>query len=284
MLRHIRLMTAGESHGPQVTAILDSMPAGIELDAERIAAGMRRRQLGFGRGNRMKIENDQVEFRSGVRFGRSTGAPITLVIPNRDHENWTETLAAFGDAPEDRGRRLTRPRPGHADLVGMLKYEHDDARDILERASARETVARVAAGEVARAMLDAVGVEVFSHVISIGDQSADTSGFDPSTWRQTAEQNDLRCVEGYERMRAAIEAAANDGDTLGGVFEVIASGLPLGLGSSMSPDTKLDAQLAFALMSIPAVKGCEIGPAFENAFQRGSAVHDEIIPVPSEPP
>lgn len=278
MLHHLRLLTAGESHGPQITAILDGLPAGIELDPARIAAGMRRRQLGYGRGNRMKIENDAVEVRSGVRFGRTTGAPVTLVVPNRDHENWTEILAAFGDPPAERARRVTRPRPGHADLVGMMKYEHDDARDILERASARETVARVAAGEVARALLGALGIEVFSHVVSIGDVDATPADVGASGFRERVEANELRCAGGFEEMKAAIDAAGADGDTLGGVFEVVATGLPVGLGTSMAPDRKLDAQLAFALLSVPAVKGCEIGPAFANARARGSAVHDEIVP------
>ena len=284
MLQHLRLLTAGESHGPQITAILDGMPAGIELDAERIAANMRRRQIGHGRGNRMKIETDAVELRSGVRFGRTTGAPITLVVPNRDHENWAHVLAAFGDPPADRQRRLTRPRPGHADLVGMLKYEHDDARDVLERASARETVARVAAGEVARALLEAIGVDVFSHVVRIGDVAADVGGLDPVTIRTRAEANDLRTADAYEAMKSAIDAAGADGDTLGGVFEVVATGMPVGVGTSMAPDRKLDASLAFALLSVPAVKGCEIGPAFENAARRGSEVHDEIVPRGDDPP
>jgi chorismate synthase len=280
MLRILRLLTAGESHGRQLTAVLDGMPAGIELDPERIAANMARRQGGFGRGHRMRIENDAVEVVSGVRFGRTTGAPITLVVPNRDYANWTEVMRAFGPPPAERERRLTRPRPGHADLVGMLKYGHDDARDVLERASARETAARVAAGEIARAFLHAIGIEVTSHVLSIGDAAADLSGLDPATMRARAEQNDLRCAEGYDRMRAAIESAAADGDTLGGVVEVIATGLPVGLGTSMAPDRKLDARLAFALLSVPAVKGCEFGPAFANATLRGSEVHDAIVPVP----
>lgn len=278
MLQNLRLLTAGESHGPQITAILDGLPAGIELDPERIAANMRRRQLGYGRGNRMKIENDAVEVRSGVRFGRTTGAPVTLVIPNRDHENWSAILAAFGDPPAERARRVTRPRPGHADLVGMLKYEHDDARDVLERASARETVARVAAGEVARALLAGLGIDVFSHVVSIGDVDADPFDGKAADLRALVEENDLRCVGAYDRMKEAIDAAGADGDTLGGVFEVVASGLPVGLGTSMAPDRKLDARLAFALLSVPAVKGCEFGPAFANARRRGSAVHDEIVP------
>lgn len=274
----LRMLTAGESHGPQITAILDGLPAGISVDEETIAAGMARRQVGFGRGGRMSIENDRLEIRSGVRFGRTTGAPVTLVVPNRDHENWTEILRVFGPPPKDVERRLTRPRPGHADLVGMLKWGHDDARDVLERASARETVARVAMGEILRSMLRAVGVHVFSHVRSIGDVAADLNAIDPTAIEEIAEANDLRCAEGYERMREAITRAGAEGDTLGGVFEVVAMELPVGLGSSMAPDRKLDARLAAAILSVPAVKGCEIGPAFENATRRGSRVHDEIVP------
>lgn len=284
MLRILRLLTAGESHGPQITAILDGVPAGVEIDPGLVAANMARRQRGFGRGNRMKIETDAVEIKSGVRFGRTTGAPLTLVIPNRDHESWTEVMRAFGPPPVDRARRLTRPRPGHADLVGMIKYEHDDARDVLERASARETAARVAAGEVARALLRALGIEVFSHVLSVGAARADLRGVDVKDIARLAEANDLRCAEGYERMRAEVERAAAAGDTVGGVVEVIVTGLPVGLGTSMAPDRKLDARLAFALLSVPAVKGCEFGPAFENARLLGSEVHDEFVPVPGALP
>lgn len=280
----LRFLTAGESHGPQITAILDGMPAGVPLDPERIAANLRRRQVGFGRGHRMQIEVDAVEFASGVRFGETVGGPITLVIANRDHANWTEVLSPFGTPPTERARELTRPRPGHADLVGMLKYDRADARDILERASARETVARVAAGEVARALLAALDVDTFSHVRSIGNVEAQVEGLDADRLRELAEANDLRTADAYDAMRAAIEAAGADGDTLGGVFEVVTRGLPPGLGSSMAPDRKLDARLAFALLSIPAVKGCEFGPAFANAAARGSAVHDEIVPAPDGPP
>jgi len=280
----LRLLTAGESHGPQITAILDGMPAGVRLDPERIAANLRRRQIGFGRGHRMQIEVDTVEFASGVRFGETVGGPITLVVANRDHANWTEVLKPFGDPPDRRARELTRPRPGHADLVGMLKYARGDARDILERASARETVARVAAGEVARALLDALDVDPFSHVRSIGPVEARVDGQDYDDIHARAEANDLRTADAYDAMRAAIEAAGADGDTLGGVFEVVTRGLPPGLGSSMAPDRKLDARLAFALLSIPAVKGCEFGPAFANAAARGSAVHDEIVPAEDGPP
>lgn len=280
----LRLLTAGESHGPQLTAILEGMPAGVPLDPEAVARGMARRQVGFGRGGRMRIEHDRAEFLSGVRFGETLGSPITLVVPNRDHERWRDVLAAFGAPPQDRSRRITRPRPGHADLVGMLKYEREDARDVLERASARETAARVAAGEVVRSLLRELGVEVTSHVLSIGAAEARVEGMEVEAIAAAAEQNDLRCAEGYDRMRAEIEAAGGAGDTVGGVFEVVATGLPPGLGSSMSFDRKLDARLAAALLTIPAVKGCEMGPAFANARRRGSQVHDEILPSPGELP
>jgi len=280
----LRFLTAGESHGPQITVILDGIPAGLRLDPAAIAHGMRRRQLGYGRGNRQQIERDEAEFLSGVRFGSTTGAPVTIAVRNRDHANWQHILSAFGEKPKERDRAVHRPRPGHADLVGMLKYGHEDARDVLERASARETCARVAAGEVARAVLEGLDVHVFSHVRSIGDAQAELDGIELAQLEALAEANDLRCAEGYDRMKAAIDAAAAEGDTVGGVFEVVATGVPIGLGSSMAPDRKLDARLAFALLSIPAVKGCEFGPAFENASLRGSAVHDEILPVEGETP
>ena len=280
----LRLLTAGESHGPQLTAILDGVPAGLRLDPERIAAAMARRQLGFGRGNRQQIERDGVRFVGGVRFGETTGAPIAMIVDNRDHVHWTETLAAFGPPPVDRARRVDRPRPGHADLVGMLKYEREDARDILERASARESAARVAAGEVARALLEGIGVRIFSHVLSIGAAKVELGDLGPDEIHARAEANDLRCAEGYERLRAEIEEAGKEGDTVGGVFEVVATGVPVGLGTSMAPDRKLDARLAAALLSIPAVKGCEVGPAFANASRRGSEVHDEYLPVEGDLP
>ncbi|HKI83125.1 MAG TPA: chorismate synthase [Candidatus Krumholzibacteria bacterium] len=280
----LRLLTAGESHGPQLTVILDGLPAGIPVDPDALLRGMARRQVGFGRGNRQRIEKDMAECVAGIRFGRTTGAPIALVVKNRDHENWSEVLSPFGDPPRESPRRLTRPRPGHADLVGMLKYAHHDARDVLERASARETAARVAAGEVLRLFLGELGVSVHSHVIQIGEVKAELQGFASDKIFELAEANDLRTAGAYEAMRAAIEEAQAQGDTLGGIFEVVVEGLPPGLGSSMAPDRKLDARLAAAMLSIPAVKGMEIGPAFANSALLGSAVHDEIVPVAGKPP
>lgn len=277
MFKVLRFLTAGESHGPALTAILDGMPAGILLDPDRIAAGMARRQGGYGRGGRMKIERDEVDFLGGVRFGRTTGAPVALQVRNRDHANWGEALAPFGESAAGEAHRLTRPRPGHADLTGMLKYGHDDARDVLERASARETAVRVAAGEVARALLASVGVDLFSHVIRVGSAEADVDDLADETIRQRAESSELSCADGEEQMRAEIDAAREAGDTVGGVFEVVVTGLPVGLGSCMAPDRRLDARLAMALLSVPAVKGCEFGPAFLNAGRRGSEVHDEVM-------
>lgn len=277
MLRVLRLLTAGESHGPCLTAILDGMPAGVLLDEALIARNLARRQAGYGRGGRMKIETDAVEFLGGVRFGRTTGAPIALRVPNADNANWGEVLAPFGDPSAGEERRLSRPRPGHADLVGMLKYGHTDARDVLERASARETAVRVAAGEVARALLREVGATVFSHVLSVGEAAADVSALDVDEISRRAEASSMRCADNEAGMRAAVDAAAADGDTVGGVFEVVVAGLPVGLGSCMASDRRLDARLAMAILSVPAVKGCEFGPAFANARQRGSEVHDEIL-------
>lgn len=277
MFRVLRFLTAGESHGPALTAILDGVPAGVRLDPERIAENLARRQGGYGRGGRMKIESDAVEFLGGVRFGRTTGAPVALQILNADHVNWGEVLAPFGDPAQGQARRLSRPRPGHADLVGMLKYGHQDARDVLERASARESAARVAAGEIARALLAEVGVSVFSHVLRVGAAAAELGDLDLDTIEQRARQSEVRSAGGDAAMLAEIDAAREAGDTVGGVFEVVVRGLPVGLGSSMAPDRRLDARLAMAILSVPAVKGCEFGPAFENAARRGSQVHDEIL-------
>jgi chorismate synthase len=277
MFKVLRFLTAGESHGPALTAILDGMPAGVALDPDRIAASLARRQGGYGRGGRMKIERDAVDLLGGVRFGRTTGAPVALRVKNRDHENWGDVLAPFGDPSGGQARRLSRPRPGHADLVGMLKYGHEDARDVLERASARESAVRVAAGEIARALLGAVGVSVFSHVLRIGAVEADLSGLDSVEIEERARSSEVGAAAGESEMRAEIDAAREAGDTVGGVFEVVATGLPVGLGSSMAPDRRLDARLAMAILSVPAVKGCEFGPAFETAARRGSEVHDEIL-------
>ena len=221
MFKVLRFLSAGESHGPVLTAILDGMPAGVPLDPARIAANLARRQGGYGRGGRMKIERDEVDFLGGVRFGLTTGAPVALQVRNRDHGNWGEALAPFGAVAAGGSVRLTRPRPGHADLVGMLKYGHDDAGDVLERASAREAAVRVAAGEVVRALLAAVGVDIFSHVLRVGGVEARTADLDDETIRQRAESSELSCADREDQMRLEIDAAREAGDTVGGVFEVV---------------------------------------------------------------
>ncbi len=273
----IRFLTAGESHGPALTVIVEGLPADLGVSRDAIDRDLRRRMGGYGRGGRMKIERDAIEFLGGVRFGRTTGAPVSIQVRNRDHANWGDVLASFGDPSAGEGKRLTRPRPGHADLVGMLKYGHDDARDVLERASARETAARVAAGEVARALLGGIGVGVFSHVLSIGAVEADLEGLDAEQIRERAAASEVSSAASEAEMKSEIDAAAGDGDTVGGIFEVVVTGLPVGLGSCMAPDRRLDARLAMAILSVPAVKGCEFGPAFLNATRRGSDVHDEIL-------
>lgn len=246
----LRFLTAGESHGPQLTAILDGIPAGLALEVDRIDADLARRQQGYGRGGRMKIESDRVEIMSGVRFGKTLGSPITLIVKNRDWINWRERMSAFG-APS--GEKVTAVRPGHADLTGVLKYGRDDARDILERSSARETTMRVAVGGVCKEFLRALGIGIESKVLMIGGEVS------------------------IEKMHAAIDAAKSKGDTLGGTFEIKVSGVPIGLGSHVQYDRRLDAQLSEALMSIQAIKGVEFGAGFECARLFGSEVHDEIF-------
>ncbi|MEZ4297918.1 MAG: chorismate synthase [Polyangiaceae bacterium] len=274
----LRFLTAGESHGPELVAILEGFPAGVPLLAEDIDADLARRQRGYGRGGRMKIEHDTVTFASGVRGGETLGSPLALIVKNRDHESWTSQMSAAPfEAPPD---VMTRPRPGHADLPGALKYDRRDLRDILERASARETAARVAAGAACKKLLAALGVDVFAHVLSIGPVvAADPDPDLPLTaLRDRARASDLACADptAEAAMRDAIREAAHAGDTLGGVFEVIALGLPPGLGSHVSWDRKLDGRIAQAMMSIQAIKGVEIGPAFDVARRRGSASHDPI--------
>ncbi len=280
MLRHLRLTTAGESHGPGLVAILEGVPAGLPLAPEEVAADMARRQAGHGRGGRMKIERDAGEIVGGVRLGETLGGPIAIRIPNRDFRNWEAAMAVERPAdPDDESlRRVHLPRPGHADLVGMLKFARADARDILERASARETAARVAAGAVARVLLGQFGIRIGSHVVRLGPIEAVPPDPLPEDLNEAADASPVRCLDpaASEAMVAEIDAARRAGDSLGGVFEVVATGLPVGLGSYASWETRLDGRLAGALMSIPAMKGVEIGLGFEAASRRGSAVHDEI--------
>ncbi len=276
----IRFTTAGESHGKGLVAILEGIPAGLPLVVDDVNRDLHRRMQGYGRGARMKIEADAVEFISGVRAGETLGSPIALHIANKDWDNWVDVMAAEPDTDQDarRRRRLVRPRPGHADLVGVLKYDRADARDILERASARETAARVACGAVCRKLLSHFDVEIGSHVVALGSVSANVPDPLPTPLNDAADQSPTRCLDqqATEAMIREIDAAKKDGDTLGGIVEVIARGVVVGLGSHVSWDRKLDGRLAAALMSIPAAKGVEIGLGFEVARRRGSEAHDEI--------
>lgn len=278
----LRFLTAGESHGKALVAILEGLPAGIPLAAASVDHQLLRRMQGYGRGARMKIEQDRVEFLSGVRAGETLGSPVALRIANRDWENWQDVMAAEGTPGEERRRRVARPRPGHADLVGVLKYDRHDARDILERASARETTARVAAGAVARRFLEELGVTIGSHVVSLGGIVARLPSPVPADLNTTSDASPVRVLDkaAESAIIARIDQAKRDGDTLGGEVEVIAAGVPVGLGSHVHWDRKLDGRLAGMLMSIPAVKGVEIGLGFEAARRAGSAVHDPILADP----
>jgi len=280
----LRFLTAGESHGRALVVILEGLPAGLPIDADAITRDLRRRQGGYGRGRRMAIESDRAEIMSGVRAGQTLGGPLAMVIENRDWPNWQYTMRATEEAPPDAGgaRRapVTRPRPGHADLAGGAKYERDDLRDILERASARETAARVAAGAVARQLLAHAGLRITSHVFTLGSVSLpDPGAVDFTRASGLPDAGPLRCVDAEleRQMIAEIDRAREAGDTLGGAFEIIATGVPVGLGSYVQWDRKLDGRLAQALMSIPAIKavGIGIGPAV--ASLPGSRVHDEIV-------
>ena len=270
-------MTAGESHGPRLTAVVEGVPSGLPLLAEDIDVDLARRQRGYGRGGRMKIETDRVEIVGGVRGGETLGSPIALSILNRDHASWVDRMSP-GPLPAP-AEPLTRPRPGHADLAGGLKHDRHDLRDVLERASARETAARTAVGAVCRKLLaTAAGIDVFAHVVSIGPVEAPPQDRAPAEVRALARASDLACADSQveEQMKAAIREASHAGDTLGGVFEVVATGVPPGLGSHVQWDRKLDGRLAQALMSIQAIKGVEIGLGFGAARVPGSSVHDPI--------
>ena len=277
-----RFTTAGESHGPALLAIVEGVPAGVPVLVEEIDAELRRRQGGYGRGGRMRIESDRAEILSGVRHGETLGSPIALQIRNRDWENWTTAMSAAPlteELDEETLRPVYLPRPGHADLVGILKYDRRDARDILERASARETTARVAAGAVAKQLLRELGVRIGSHVVMLGGIEARLPDQLPTDLNAASDPSPVRCLDedAEGRMIEAIDQAKRDGDTLGGVFEVIVHGLPVGLGSHVSWDRKLDGRIAGAVMSIQAIKGVEIGMGFEAGARPGSRVHDEIV-------
>jgi chorismate synthase len=278
----LRFTTAGESHGPALLSILEGVPAGLSLLAEHVNAELARRQHGYGRGRRMQIERDEVEFVGGVRAGETIGSPIAMLIRNRDWTTWREIMdpAPQDTDPELRRRAVRRPRPGHADLTGLLKYAREDARDILERASARETTARVAAAAVCRRLLAEFDIRVGSHVVHLGGVDARRPDPMPVDLGAAADASPLRTLDpdADREMIARIDAAKREGNTLGGICEVVCDGLPVGLGSHVSWDRKLDGRLAAAIMSIPAVKGVEIGLGFEAARRRGADVHDEIVP------
>jgi chorismate synthase len=273
----LRYLTAGESHGPGLTAIVEGFPAGVPVDIEAINRDLRRRMGGYGRGGRMKIEQDEVEIRSGVRWGESLGSPVTLWIENRDWRNWEKKMSPRAE-DRDPSAAVTRPRPGHADLSGALKYNQRDVRNVLERASARETAARVAVGGLAKCLLAPFGIRVCGYVAEIGGIAADHAGLSPEEIAARAEESPVRMAdpEAERRVVARIDECKRAGDTLGGVVESVATGLPPGLGSHAQWDRKLDGRLAHALMSVQAAKGVEIGLGFETARRPGSAVHDEI--------
>ncbi|MBI4489458.1 MAG: chorismate synthase [Deltaproteobacteria bacterium] len=279
----LRYFTAGESHGPCLTTIIDGVPAGFPIDVQKINHDLWRRQQGYGRGGRMLIEKDEVQIRSGIRWGETLGSPVALGIENRDWKNWTKKMSP---APEDRDETLavTKPRPGHADLTGILKYHHSDIRNVLERASARDTVARTAVGSFCKQLLAPFGVRIMAYIRSLGGIEAKTEGLTYEEVFLRAEESPTRVAdkEAEEKMIALIDECKKKGDTLGGIFEVVALGLPPGLGSHTQWDRKLDGRLARALMSIQAIKGVEVGLGFEMARRRGSEVHDEIFFDPNK--
>jgi chorismate synthase len=274
----IELTTAGESHGRAVTAILTGVPAGLRITQDLVNADLRRRQIGYGRGGRMKIESDRVEFMGGVRHGQTLGSPVCMVIHNRDWENWQQEMGA-AEPPADwsSDREVTVPRPGHADLAGWARYGHGDMRNVLERASARETAGRVAAGGVCRALVGELGATLHSRTIEIGGVRDEATAEDGSAWRR-AEESDVRCADpsAAEQMRARIDEAKAAGDSLGGELEIVARGVPPGLGSHSSGDTRLDGRIAGAMMGIPAIKAVSIGAGFDAARLPGSQFHDPI--------
>ncbi len=272
----LRFLTAGESHGPALTVIVEGLPSGLEVTLDEVSAELARRRLGFGRGPRMRLEADDVEILGGLRHGRTLGSPVSVCIRNTEWPKWSDEMSPHPGTPSE---RATQPRPGHADLVGMQKYGFDDARDVLERASARETAARVVAGVFAKKLLDAVGTSVISHVVAIGMAGA-TAGSRPGPDDlEAVDASPVRCFAADDEaaMIAEIETAAAQGDSLGGVIEVLGYGVPTGLGSHVHWDRRIDALLAGALMSIQAMKGVEIGDGFIGASRRGSQAHDEIL-------
>ncbi|HDX9693631.1 chorismate synthase [Bacillus thuringiensis] len=279
----MRYITAGESHGPQLTTIIEGIPAGLSLVADDINEELARRQKGYGRGRRMQIETDQVQILSGVRHGKTLGSPIALVVENRDFAHWTKVMGAeplTEQEEKEMKRKVTKPRPGHADLNGAIKYGHRDMRNVLERSSARETTVRVAAGAVAKKVLAELGIKVAGHVIEIGGvQAKEVTYSSIEDLKSITEASPVRCLdeEAGNQMMKAIDGAKANGDSIGGIVEVIVEGMPIGVGSYVHYDRKLDAKLATAIMSINAFKGVEIGIGFEAAHRPGSEVHDEIL-------
>ena len=277
----MRYLTAGESHGPRLTAIIEGVPAGLPLTADYINAELKRRQGGYGRGARMKIESDQVEITSGVRHGLTMGGPITLNVTNLDHQKWLEIMSAADVDEKKKGlRKITKPRPGHADLVGGMKYRFDDLRNSLERSSARETTMRVAVGAVAMRLLEEIGVEVASHIVTFGGIDIDVpNNLTVAEIKERAAQSEVSIVnpEREEEIKAYIDQIKKDGDTIGGVIETVVGGVPVGLGSYVQWDKKLDAKIAQGVVSINAFKGVEFGVGFEAGRLKGSQVMDEIL-------
>ncbi|MDL5040886.1 chorismate synthase [Heyndrickxia coagulans] len=277
----MRYLTAGESHGPALTTIIEGLPAGMPLTAEEINTDLARRQKGYGRGRRMQIEKDRAMISAGVRHGLTLGSPVALTVENRDWVHWNKIMG-IEPLPEDADdvkRRVTRPRPGHADLAGGIKYGHRDLRNVLERSSARETTVRVAAGAVAKKLLKELGIEVASHVLEIGGVRAEKVPYDSlASLQEKADGSPVRCLDdgAAQKMMEAIDTAKKNGDSIGGIVEVIATGMPAGVGSYVHYDRKLDARLARAIISINAFKGVEFGLGFEMAHRPGSEVHDEI--------
>jgi chorismate synthase len=287
----LRYLTAGESHGQALVAVVEGLPSGVPLTSAEIGRELARRRLGYGRGKRMRFEQDRLEVLGGLRHGHTLGSPLAVRIDNSEWPKWTEVMSPDPvDDPEaaaaGRGVPLTRPRPGHADLTGMQKYGFAEARPVLERASARETAARVAAGAAAKALLAQVGVAVLSHVVRLGPAATRSRAVPTAADLEEIDASPVRCLDGEAegRMAAAVDAAKAAGDTLGGVFEVVAHGLPPGLGSYVHWDRKLDARLAGALMSIQAIKGVEVGDGFAGAARPGSRAHDAIVPGPGGAP
>jgi chorismate synthase len=272
----LRFLTAGESHGPSLTVIVEGLPAGLPITEEAIADQLARRRLGYGRGPRMRFERDVLRLTGGIRHGRTLGSPVAIEILNSEWPKWEQEMSAAPGTPSD---KLTTPRPGHADLVGMQKYAFDDARDVLERASARETAARVVAGALAKALLAEIGVSIVSHVVRVGAAASPADRRPGPDELGLVDENEVRCFDeaATQAMIEEIKAAAKDGDSLGGIVEVIAYGVPVGLGSHVHWDRKLDGLIAAALMSIQAVKAVEIGDGMAQAAQRGSVAHDAIF-------